>query len=195
MIKKIYQKLQDGYESVRNHIILRYRSVETADGVKIHGVIRIYGHGSIKIGRNTIINSSMSSNPIGGDTRTIFSLKDSAQLTIGEDTGISNTAIVCHEQVTIGSRVRIGGGTKIYDTDFHSLDSEERKDYRTEIARTKPVVIEDDAFVGAHCILLKGVHIGKRSIVGAGSVVTGEVPEDEVWAGNPARRIRSLRQE
>jgi acetyltransferase-like isoleucine patch superfamily enzyme len=134
----------------------------------------------------------MSANPIGGDDRTIFSLKNNAILMIGEETGISNTAIVCHENVSIGDRVRIGGGTKIYDTDFHSLSYEERKDYLTETAKSKPIRIDDDVFIGAHCIILKGVQIGKRSIVGAGSVVTKTIPEDEVWAGNPARFIRKI---
>ncbi|MCI8402380.1 MAG: acyltransferase [Lachnospiraceae bacterium] len=192
IIKKIWQGIKDGYEGFINLVILKYRGVRREENVKIHGIIKIYGHGTIKIGKNTIINSSMDANPIGGDSRTIFSLKSDAELSIGEDSGISNTAIVCHSRVTIGSRVRIGGGTKIYDTDFHSLSFEERMDYATETVNTKPVSIEDDAFVGAHCIILKGVRIGQRSIVGAGSVVTKEIPDDEVWAGNPARFIRRL---
>jgi acetyltransferase-like isoleucine patch superfamily enzyme len=192
MIKKIYQTGKDIYEGIINRIVMKYRGVLVDQNVKIHGIIKIYGHGTIRIGRNTVINSSMSANPIGGDDRTIFSLKNNAILTIGEETGISNTAIVCHENVSIGDRVRIGGGTKIYDTDFHSLSYEERKDYLTETAKSKPIRIDDDVFIGAHCIILKGVQIGKRSIVGAGSVVTKTIPEDEVWAGNPARFIRKI---
>lgn len=192
MIKKIYQTGKDIYEGIINRIVMKYRGVLVDQNVKIHGIIKIYGHGTIRIGRNTVINSSMSANPIGGDDRTIFSLKNNAILMIGEETGISNTAIVCHENVSIGDRVRIGGGTKIYDTDFHSLSYEERKDYLTETAKSKPIRIDDDVFIGAHCIILKGVQIGKRSIVGAGSVVTKTIPEDEVWAGNPARFIRKI---
>ncbi|KAB6168334.1 acyltransferase, partial [Bacteroides xylanisolvens] len=55
-----------------------------------------------------------------------------------------------------------------------------------------PIVIEDDVFIGAHCIISKGVTIGARSIVAAGSVVVKSIPPDEVWGGNPARFIKKL---
>jgi len=56
----------------------------------------------------------------------------------------------------------------------------------------KPVVVKDNAFIGARSIILKGVTIGNNSIVGAGSVVTKSIPDNEIWAGNPARFIRSI---
>ncbi len=52
--------------------------------------------------------------------------------------------------------------------------------------------IEDNVFIGANCIILKGVKIGDRSIIGAGSVVTKNVPSDQIWAGNPAKFIREI---
>lgn len=57
---------------------------------------------------------------------------------------------------------------------------------------TSPVVIKDGAFIGAHCIILKGVTIGENSIVGAGSVVTKSIPDGEIWAGNPVKFIRRV---
>ena len=57
---------------------------------------------------------------------------------------------------------------------------------------TKPVEIREGAFVGAHCIILKGVTIGKEAIVGAGSVVTKSIPDGEIWGGNPAKFIRKI---
>ena len=57
---------------------------------------------------------------------------------------------------------------------------------------TKPVIIKDGAFIGADGIILKGVTIGKKSVIGAGSVVTKSVPDGEIWAGNPAKFIRKL---
>jgi len=175
-----------------NRIVLWYRKVQCDKSLRINGKLKVFGHGTICIGREVIINSCMSANPIGGDTRTILSVKNSATLTLGNNVGISNTAIVCHEAVTIGDRTIIGGGTKIYDTNFHSLDYRERGDYLNENVKTKPVVIGEDVFVGGHCIILKGVTIGDRSIIGAGSVVTRSVPADEVWGGNPAVCIRKI---
>ena len=53
-------------------------------------------------------------------------------------------------------------------------------------------MIKDNAFIGAHSIILKGVTIGENSIIGAGSVVTKSVPDNQIWAGNPARFIRNI---
>ncbi|WP_212635306.1 acyltransferase [Pseudozobellia thermophila] len=54
------------------------------------------------------------------------------------------------------------------------------------------MVIKDRAFIGAYSIILKGVTIGENAIVGAGSVVTKSVPDNQIWAGNPAKFIRSI---
>ncbi len=180
-----------GYR-LHNRILLRYRNVQTKGKLTIYGKIKIYGHGQITIGDGVTINSSLSSNPIGGDTHTVLSVNPGAVLTIGDGVGISNSAIVCHERVTIGDGTLLGGSVKIYDTDFHSLDWRVRGDYAHEQAVTKPVTVGAHVFIGAHSIILKGVTIGDRSIVGAGSVVTKDIGPDEVWAGNPARKIRSL---
>ena len=177
-------------DSIYNFCILHYRNVSTEGKVTIHGRVRIFGHGTIRIGKGVTINSCISSNPIGGDTQTVLSVKAGAALTIGENAGISNAAIVCHESVSIGAGTLIGGSVKIYDTDFHSLDYRIRGDYEREEPVKKPVVIGENVFIGAHSIILKGVTIGDSSIIGAGSVVTKNVGPDEVWAGNPARRIR-----
>ena len=58
--------------------------------------------------------------------------------------------------------------------------------------KAKPVIIKDGAFIGTDCIILKGVTIGEKSVIGAGSVVTKSVPDGEIWAGNPAKFIRKV---
>lgn len=81
----------------------------------------------------------------------------------------------------------------ITDTDFHPLAPEGRR-YRSELeAQAEPVEIGDDVFVGARAIILRGVTVGEGSVVGAGSVVTRDIPAYSVCAGNPARVIRSLK--
>lgn len=189
-MKKLLSFMVKIWNQCYNSVVIRYRKIKHGENLVINGRLRVFGHGRIQLGRDVGINSGLSANPIGGDTCTIFSLKENAVLTLGDGVGISNTAIVCHNRVSIGSRTLIGGGTKIYDTDFHSLNCEERGDYGREKAVTKPIMIGEDVFIGAHSIILKGVSIGNRSIIGAGSVVTKNIPADEVWAGNPARRIR-----
>lgn len=90
----------------------------------------------------------------------------------------------------IGNHVLIGGGVQIYDNDFHAIDYRDRGS--NEVIKAAPVVIEDYAFIGANTIILKGVNIGKGSVVGAGSVVSKSIPSGEVWAGNPARFIKKI---
>ena len=90
--------------------------------------------------------------------------------------------------VTIGSDVFFGPGVQVYAA-THPLDHVERKSGR-ELAR--PVTIESDVWVGGGAILCPGVRVGARSVIGAGSVVTRDVPEGVFAAGNPCRVIRDL---
>jgi acetyltransferase-like isoleucine patch superfamily enzyme len=109
--------------------------------------------------------------------------------------GISQAAIICHLSIQIGNNVKIGGGARIYDTDFHAIDPKLRLNPITDFANKVkiPVVIEDNVFIGAHSTILKGVTIGQNSIIGACSVVTKNVPLNEIWAGNPAKFIRNVK--
>lgn len=118
-----------------------------------------------------------------------------AQLLIGDFCGISNTSIHCHQEITIGHHVNIGGGCKIFDTNFHSMDWRDRDDRKKDIEnqRTAPVHIGDYVFIGTRSIICKGVTIGDHSIIAAGSVVVTDIPADEVWGGNPARFIKKLK--
>ncbi len=159
---------------------------------KINGRIHIYKTGRINLGNGIVINSGARYNPIGGDTRTNLSVAADAVLEIGDHSGISNCTIVCQNQIKIGQYVNIGGSVKIYDTDFHALDFEKRKSKKSDIGNTKPILIKDHAFIGAHSIILKGVTIGENAIVGAGSVVTKSIPDNEIWGGNPARFIKDV---
>jgi acetyltransferase-like isoleucine patch superfamily enzyme len=120
---------------------------------------------------------------------------------IGMNAFIGASAIACADHITIGRRVLISWGCAITDHDSHSLDWRTRRQDAERWARGEkdwssvpvaPVAIEEDAWVGMHAVVLKGVTIGARSVVAAGSIVTHDVPPDVVVAGNPARIIRRL---
>lgn len=150
--------------------------------------------GKCTIGKDLFMNNGISTNPIGvGNRCTIFVDKD-AELIIGDNLGISQAALICHTSIKIGNHVNIGGGVCIYDTDFHSLDYHLRSNPVTDkLNKSKsPVTIQNNVFIGAHTLILKGVNIGENSIIGAGSVVTKSVPSNQIWAGNPAKFIRQL---
>ena len=145
--------------------------------------------GSIVIGDNVNINSSLAADPIGGDTRTILYTRNKGRIIIENGVGISNSTLVSDASITIGACTNIGGGTKIYDTDFHSLNPDIRLNGDNDV-KTQPVCIGSRVFIGGHCIILKGVTIGDGAVIGAGSVVTKDIPANEIWAGNPARFLR-----
>jgi len=179
-------------EKLSSFITLKFNHIESKGKVIVRGIPYIKNKGSFKIGENVIINSMMHANPIGGDRRSIFIVKPNAELIIDDNVGISNSAIVCWKKIYIGKNVMIGGGCKIYDTDFHSLILEKRLAPNDSEIKTSPIEIQSGAFIGAHSIILKGVTIGKNSVIGAGSVVTRNIPPNEIWAGNPVKFIRKL---
>lgn len=104
--------------------------------------------------------------------------------------------------IQIGDRVLIAHGANIFDNLTHPLDANARHKQIREIFTTghpreinldeRPIKINDDVWIGAGAFLLRGVQIGARAIVAAGAVVTKDVEEDAVVAGNPARVVKSL---
>lgn len=133
------------------------------------------------------MNNGIKGNPIGSYRRCTFFVDRNTELIIENNVGISQTALISHKSIRIGNNVKIGGGVCIYDTDFHSLDPEVRKSKADMKSRAeKPILIKDNAFIGVHFIILKEV------IIGAGFVVTKSAPDNQIWAGNPAKFIRNI---
>lgn len=169
---------------------VQYQSFKT-NGVPF---ISVAMGGSCSIGENLNMNNGTKGNPIGCYNPCTLFVDRGAKLVIGSNLGISQAAIVCHTSITIGNDVKIGGGVCIYDSDFHALDSLLRVNPKTDFVNKikKPVIIENNVFIGAHSLILKGVTIGENAIIGAGSVVTKAVPANQIWAGNPAKFIRNI---
>lgn len=151
---------------------------------------------SITIKRGLRMNNGSYRNQIGfGKLKCCF-IADGGNIVIGNNLGISQTALLAYgSDITIGDNVKIGGGVRIYTTDFHSLNYRDRRDRVSDKSEciSAPVTIGNDCFIGAGSVILKGVSIGDRSIIGAGSVVTNNIPADSIWAGNPARQIRIIK--
>lgn len=186
-LQKVYAKQVSRLMFIGNNIA--YKSFHT-NGIPY---VMIARGGTFSIGKNFAMNNGIKGNPIGCYERCTFFVDRGAVLTIGNNVGMSQAALICHKSITIGNNVKIGGGVCIYDTDFHSLDPVIRRSSEDLKNRAeKPVVIDNDVFIGAKSIILKGVTIGENSVIGAGSVVTKSVPANQIWAGNPARFIRSI---
>lgn len=178
-------------QRIKNSIRFRVEHVNCGSGTKVLGKIHVVNRGNISIGNSCKLFGKNSYNPIGfGDGINLIVEKD-AVIRIGNSCGISNSTLYAKNSIIIGDRTNLGGGVKIYDSDFHSLDAHYRGTPEDRFhTKSSPVIIGNDVFIGAGVMILKGVHIGDRAIVGAGAVVTHNISEDEIWGGNPAKRIR-----
>lgn len=143
----------------------------------------------INIGNQVVLSNSSFNPTISANCRLIVA--SNAELTIGNNSGFSGVSLYCSKKITIGSNVICGGNVSIWDSDFHQICPDERRE-NLGVIHSKEIEIGDDVFIGANSMILKGVKIGNRSIVGAGSVVRKDIPNDEIWYGNPAQFIRKL---
>ena len=173
-----------------NLFTLKRKKVQYGKNLRIRGFLHVHGSGKISLGDNVNIISTPSVNPIGGNARTFLQAEKGAEIIIGNNVGMTASAVTAFTKVEIDDDVLLGRSVCVYDTDFHSIHYDERIKGGKEGAVSQPVHIKEGAFIGAHAIILKGVTIGKHSIVGAGSVVTKNIPDGEIWAGNPAKMIK-----
>lgn len=130
--------------------------------------------------------------------------KVDAKVLIGNRTYIGASSIVCAEKIEIGNDVLISWGCSIVDHNSHAIDWSSRRDDVVAWKHGKknwtgvviePIKICDRAWIGLNSIILKGVTIGEGAIIGAGSVVTRDVPPYSIVAGNPAKVIREIQQD
>lgn len=147
--------------------------------IPFHHVRRFfYRLAGMKIGKGSAIHM---------DTR----FYNPRNISIGEDTIIGENAVLDgREKLTIGNHVDIASEVMIYNSE-HNVESEHFS--AVENVVLEPVVIEDYVFIGPKAIILPGVKIGKGSIVGAGAVVTKEVPPYAIVGGVPAKIIGERR--
>ncbi|TWJ00640.1 galactoside O-acetyltransferase [Mucilaginibacter frigoritolerans] len=152
----------------------------------------------VKIGDDTILECTITFESPNGE------------VIIGNNTFIGTSTIISRSQVVIEDNVFIAWGCYLYDHDSHSIDYKERendilqqlsdlragrnfiKNKNWDVVNSRPIKICSNAWIGMHCIILKGVTIGEGAIVGAGSVVTKNVPAWTIVGGNPARVLKEI---
>jgi acetyltransferase-like isoleucine patch superfamily enzyme len=190
VIKKIISSLMRSLWTSINRAQLKLRGAKVGKGFSAKGLIFIRNYGSLVIGDNVRINSGLRYNPIGGANQTSIVVRKGGSLTIGSDCYISNATFFCAEKISVGKGVFIGGDSRFYDTDFHSLTYKDRHILGRNI-KSRPIVIDEGVFIGSSAFILKGTRIGPQSVIGCGAIVAGkQIGGGAIWAGNPARFIK-----
>lgn len=187
-----------------NRMYFRHKGIQFGKNMQVYNKVYVTGRrGQITIGDNFHFTSGDCINPLCRNMRgCIHTGSTNGIIIIGNHVGMSSPCIWIHDRLTIGNHVNIGGGCSILDTDVHQIDYLARRRGGTKqegkpetMVQSKPVTIEDDVWIGANCIIMKGVTIGARSVIGAGSVVTKSIPADCIAAGNPCKVIRRITHE
>jgi UDP-3-O-[3-hydroxymyristoyl] glucosamine N-acyltransferase len=151
-------------------------------------VIRRYENSKIIIGDKCTFNSARFSVRVGLRERcTLVTLLKKSEIVFGNNSGGSGIMVLAAKKIIVGNNVLIGSHTMIIDTDFHHADPGKR--YENENIPARPIIIEDNVFIGTNCMILKGVTIGKNSVIGANSVVITSIPENSIAIGNPCKII------
>lgn len=184
MINLFYRSIFLIYSTFNNTIV--------GKRIKIKGFVQIFNKGKILISDNCQINSGVRYNPIGGDTITRLITRSGGEIIIKNNVGISNSTLVSSTRITIGENTIIGGGCKIWDTDFHSINFMDRLCKPEKNIKSMPIVIGNNCFIGANSMILKGVVIADNSVIAAGSIVTKDVEKNTIVAGAPAKFIKKI---
>lgn len=201
-IFKSLKNLRMKYYKWFNRKYFKMKGIRIGRNFQVYNKVYITGmRGIITIGDDFTFTSGDCINPICRNIRgCIHTDKKNSTIIIGNGVGMSSPCIWIRDRLAIGDNVKIGGGCMILDTDTHQIDYLARRGKIAPNSENKftkiqsaPITIEDDVWIGANCQILKGVTIGARSIIGAGSVVTKNIPSDCIAAGNPARVIKSIK--
>ena len=169
---------------VYNFLRLFFLKMFSGFKFRSHNIQLISPSSSIELGNNgkIIINGRLHTEP-----RVYISARDGGSLKIKGKVFVNrNSLIVCRDSIMINDGVTIGPNVVIYDHD-HDIRNPGK-------LTTGSIVISEGAWIGAGAIILKGVHIGKRSVVAAGSIVTKSIPDNSVYYNEIIPRLRNIEQ-
>lgn len=178
----------------RVRLIFAWNGIPWGHGWRFYGIPIVQKHrrSRMSFGAGLQLRSSVRSNPLGPYHPVILATwHEESSVEVGTHFAMTGGTLCAAMRITIGNHVVVGANTTITDTDFHPLDPAERRS-SSAAAKAASVVIEDDVFIGMNCLVLKGVTIGRGSVIGAGSVVTRDVRPGVIVAGNPAQLVREL---
>lgn len=144
-------------------------------GIRINGFPAVTCR-NLQIGQGSILNSAPSRRA---------KLAGRGQIDIGERCLINvGAALIAQDKIVLANDVAVADEVYVLDSNSHGLEG--------KATVVRPIFIDEGTWIGTRAIILPGVHIGKRCVIAAGSIVTKDVPDDTLVAGNPARPVRAL---
>lgn len=196
LITRIWLRLLREWWAITVPLRLRLKGVIVGERCVFYGMplVTMAPGSRIQFAKGVTVCSDSRFTALGVSHSAIFrTLRPGAEIVIRENSGISGGSFCAAISITIGQECLIGADVVIADTDFHAINPRNRR-YNNSAAdvNSRPVVLEDNVFIGTGTFVLKGVNIGSDCVVGAGSVVTKDIPEKTIAAGNPARPIKAL---
>jgi maltose O-acetyltransferase len=169
-------KIVDFGHILNAQLSLRGRA-RTPFSVRLRGRVQLSGGGEVVLGEGVSLNGTVV--PVELVTYT------SGRIEIGNHTFVNyGSSIAARASVKIGSHCLLGHYTFVMDNDQHDVVK------HSVLPQSDPVIIEDHVWIGSKVVVLPGVRIGTRAVIGAGSIVTKDIPPRCVAAGNPARVLR-----
>ena len=196
MLMRIIRALRKRGINYFGQAALRRKGVRLGGGVCLYGmpIVTLAEVSVIEVGEMVVLCSESISTELGVSRPVILrTLRPGARISIGTNSGLSGTAICAAIEVAIGAECLIGADVQIFDTDFHTIEPDGRwccTDPDKILAA--PVRIGAKVFIGTGSKILKGVTIGENSVIGAGSIVTRDIPANVIAAGNPARVLGAV---
>lgn len=196
LFERFYLRVSSIFSGLIGIPMLRLMGVHLGKNIKLLGlpiVVRFLGS-QIVVGNRVILCSLSGATALGVNHPVILrTLAPHAVIEIGDDVGISGGSICAGKSIQIGHRSMLGANVTIADTDFHDFSKVDRR-YAGLPSEDHfaPVTLEENVFIGTNAIILKGVTIGRNAVIGAGSVVTHDIPANTVAAGNPCKVLKTL---
>lgn len=192
MLLNAIRKIVLCYHAIRASVWFKINGIEYNSNWRIYGIpcIKRTTNAKIKIGDRFYCVSKSRYNSVGVNQPVmLYATGIGSSIIIGDDVGISGATLSAMKSIIVGDGVLIGSGTLIMDNDAHPVYSSIRR-YSNEKIGCEPVVIGNNAFIGARAIILKGVVIGNGCVIGAGSVISQSTPPNTIYAGNPGQFIK-----
>ena len=194
MIRNISERICDFIQKDR---LRKIKGLYLRGNIIVKGtpIIDIVQGAQVIIGQNVTLNSRNRGYHVAMYSPIkIFADTKGAIISIGDNSRIHGSCVHAYKSITIGKNCLIAANTNIFDAQGHllSFENSSRRIFTHDTqSEAKPVVIEDNVWIGFNSIILPGVTVGEGSIIAAGSVVTKTLPPLCIAGGNPAKVIRA----